>query len=136
MNKQQRKQFLIDNWKLRTLNFKCSRAGVVRIFNQRNEKTNYYAGGGGYDKYGTCLAELIEDNFMNELKKLDSTKFYGLTHSNIKTRKEQKKASKNTRTYLQGACGFDCMRRILEKIGFKLNYVCSGSDNTIYTLNY
>ena len=136
MNKQQRKQFLIDNWKLRTLNFKCSRSGVVRIFNQRNEKTNYYAGGGGYDKYGTCLAELIEANFMNELKKLDASKFYGLTHSNIKTRKDQKRASKNTNTYLQGACGFDCMRRILEKIGFKLNYVCSGSDNTIYTLNY
>ena len=136
MNKQQRKQFLINNWKLRTLNFKCSRAGVVRIFNQRNEKTNYYAGGGGYDKYGTCLAELIEANFMNELKKLDASKFYGLTHSNIKTRKDQKRASKNTNTYLQGACGFDCMRRILEKIGFKLNYVCSGSDNTIYTLNY
>ena len=55
MKKENRKQFLNDNWRLTTLNFKYGSTGVVRIYDKRNNRTNYYAGGGGYDKYGTCL---------------------------------------------------------------------------------
>jgi len=86
--KKQRKQFLDDNFKLSTLNFKCSKNYVVRIYNLRDEKTQFCAGGGGYDKYGTCLGQLINHYFNNEIKKLNTSDFYGLTHWNKKTKKE------------------------------------------------
>ena len=133
MNKEQREQFLKDNWRLTTLNFKWSKNGVCRIYDRRSDKTSFYAGGYGYDKQGTCLAELINYYFNNEIKKLNAdintkafTKrngFYGLTHWNKKTKKQQKRSSKNTKSYVNGSCGFNCMKSILYKIGFKMEFV-------------
>ena len=135
MNKKERKQFLLDNWKIRTLNFKWSRSGVCRIYNLRSEKTGFYAGGYGYDKKGTCLGELIEHYFQNEIKKLSSKKFYGLTHYNTKTNKRQIHSSKHTKTYLDGGCGFESMTPILNKIGFTLKFVYESNNSIIYTMN-
>ena len=135
LNNKEKKQFLQNEWKFTTLNFKYSKNGVCRIYNRRNEKTVFFAGGGGYDKKGVCLANFIEEYFKNELKKINSSKFYGLTHYNTKTSKYNKKANKNTKTYLEGASGFNSMERILNKIGFKLNFVYESNNNIVYTLN-
>tara|TARA_Y100001938_G_C8020744_1_gene395178 strand:+ start:560 stop:973 length:414 start_codon:yes stop_codon:yes gene_type:complete len=134
MNKEQRKQFLKDNWRITTLNFKWSKSGVCRIYDRRTEKTPFHAGGYGYDKSGTCLGNLIEHYFNNEIKKLNSDDFYGLRHWNTKTRKSQKRSSKHTRTSLSGASGFNSMQRILEKIGFKLDFVLESNNQLVYTL--
>ena len=133
--KKQRKQFLNDNFKLSTLNFKCSRNYVVRIYNLRGEKTEFYAGGGGYDKQGTCLGQLINHYFNNEIKKLNTSDFYGLTHWNKKTKKHQKRSSKNTKSYVNGACGFNSMQKILNKIGFKLQFVYESNNSTMYKMS-
>lgn len=135
MKKEQRKQFLQDNFKLRTLNFKWSNGGVCRIYNLRGEKTNFSAGGGGYDKKGTCLSQLINYYFKDELKKLNADKFYGLSHYNYKYFKPNKRAGKNTRSSVDGGCGFDCMQKILNKIGFKMKFVYETNKSTMYTLN-
>ena len=134
MNKKERKQFLIDNFKIRTLNFKWSNNGVCRIYNLRGDKTSFYAGGYGYDKKGTCLAELIEHYFPNEIKKLNSNKYYGLVHYNKKTNKRQINSSKHTKTYLEGACGFESMTPILNKIGFTLKFAYESKNSTMYTM--
>ena len=142
--KKERKQFLQDNFKISTLNFKFSNSGVCRIYNFRGEKTSFYAGGYGYDKKGTCLGELMNYYFLDELKKLKSgvntefydrkNGFYGLHHYNSKTRKYQKKSSKHTKTYLDGACGFESMKIILNKIGFKLTFIYEDSSCDIYRM--
>ena len=68
LNKQQREQFLSENWRLETLNFKWSKSGVCRIYDKRNNKTEFVAGGGGYDKKGSVLGAFINTYFNNELK--------------------------------------------------------------------
>ena len=67
----ERKQFLRDNWKLSTLNFTWSKAGVCTLKNKRNEKLAS-AGGYGYDKKGTALGQVINSVFQEEIKKLSS----------------------------------------------------------------
>jgi hypothetical protein len=134
MNKEKRTMFLRCNWRLRTLCFRWSNAGVCRIYDLRGDKTKFYAGGYGYDKQGTCLAGLMNHYFNDELKKLDSGKFYGLHHYNSKSYKRQKRSSKHTRSYVDGACGFESMRTILNKIGFKLTFVYEDNSSNIYRL--
>ena len=137
LNKQTRQEFLSNNWKLETLIFRWGKSGMrpVRIYDKRNDKPQFGAGGYGYDKQGTALGRLIAHYFGNELKRLDSSKFYGLNHYNNKTRKYQKRASKHTSTSIDGACGFSCMRDILNKIGFGLQFITETKNEIIYKLN-
>ena len=155
MQKEQRKQFLRDNFKLKTLCFKWSNSGVCRIYNFRDEKTNFSAGGYGYDKKGSCLGQLINHYFEDDLKKLKSDiggqsfrpvyvgsgqvfrkrdGLYGVRHWNKSTGKAQKTAAKHTITSADGACGFDSMRAILEKIGFILEHTYESNSISMYTL--
>lgn len=82
------------------------------------------AGGCGYDRRGTAFGDVIEKFFPNELEKLakreckgkrktykTSKKFYGLFYN-----------SKDDKVLLDGGCGWDCMVRILNKIGFSVEY--------------
>tara|TARA_R110001606_G_scaffold219342_1_gene367176 strand:+ start:481 stop:948 length:468 start_codon:yes stop_codon:yes gene_type:complete len=149
LTNQQKKDFLNENWRLTTLSFKWSRAGVCRIYDRRNEKTEFNAGGYGYDKKGTALGNLINTYFSEELKKLPSETggkafskkkgFYGLTHYNPKgksnSRRYLKRSTPNTRSYVDGGCGFNSMKSILWKIGFKLTFVKESSNELIYTLS-
>ena len=82
LNKEAREEFLSTNWKFSTMAFKWSKSGVCRLYDRRNDQTKFYAGGYGYDKKGTVLGEFINTYFAEELKKLDSSKFYGLSHYN------------------------------------------------------
>ena len=127
LNKTQKAEWLNANWiqSVLTFNYSSNNSGnVVTIKNQRGLKiTGIKASGGGYDMKGTVFGQWMQLHFMDELERLDSKEFYGLTHYNTKTRKRQRKASKNTRTYVDGACGFECMVRILKKIGFKARFI-------------
>ena len=61
LNKQTRKEFLSNNWKLETLIFRWGKSGMrpVRIYDKRNDRTEFRAGGYGYDKQGTAFGRLI-----------------------------------------------------------------------------
>tara|TARA_B100000768_G_C11210140_1_gene345633 strand:+ start:650 stop:1069 length:420 start_codon:yes stop_codon:yes gene_type:complete len=134
LTKKQREDFICNNWKLTTLKFKWSKSGVCRLYDSRNEKTNLYAGGWGYDKMGTVLGQFIENHFNEHLKKLSSKKFYGLTHYNKNNNKRRVWSNAFTKTTLDGACGFSCMQNILKKIGFRLEFISDSSNSTIYKL--
>jgi hypothetical protein len=136
LNKKQRADFLTENWRLETLIFRWGKSGMraVRIYDKRNDKTQFGAGGYGYDKQGTALGRLMAHYFGNELKRLNSSKFYGLSHYNTQRNKYQKTASKHTRTSIDGACGFSSMERILNKIGFALEFITETKDEIIYKL--
>ena len=58
-----------------------------------------------------------------------------LTTKNKKTNKRQTKASKHTKTYVDGACGFNCMEKIMNKIGFQLEFVKEDNWNCYYVVN-
>ena len=145
-NKQLRKQFLNDNWKLQTLNFKWTKSGVCHLTNKRDEKIAS-AGGYGYDKQGSCLGEFINTYFGEELKKLVAnsgsldtpTGIYGLTHYNPKAkshkRRHLKRANKHTKSYVNGSCGFNQMQAILWKIGFRVDWVLEAKNQIVYTLS-
>lgn len=118
--------------------------------------------GGGYDMTGTALGIWIARKFQKELLKFDK-KFYGLKYYNpdwkpstecIEAEEKDeltkltglaryqdfyKQSSdlpteKHTKATLDGACGFDCMRNVLEEIGHKLKYVDGTSNTTTYIL--
>ncbi len=99
--------------------------------------------GGGYDMKGTALGNWMEEEFQDQLRKLpanygsgDNNKgFYGLSFYNFTTQKRQHRFSKNVEgAYLGGACGFSSMERILNAIGYKLEYIDQGSNYTTYLL--
>jgi hypothetical protein len=137
LKKKTRQDFLSDNWKLETLIFRWGKSGMrpVRIYDKRNDKTEFGAGGYGYDKQGTAFGRLIAHYFGNELKRLDSSEFYGVRHYNYKNLKSQRRASKHTITSIDGACGFSSMERILNKIGFGLEFITETKHEIIYKLN-
>jgi|TARA_R100000084_G_C4571392_1_gene109405 hypothetical protein len=156
LTKAQAQQFLDENWKLNTLNFKWTISKGrdtygYNICTLRDMGGNKIAStcGGGYDMQGTALGNFINSYFSNELKKLTADRggvafakrsgFYGLTHYNPKaksySRRYLKRATEHTRSYVDGASGFDCMRRILAKIGFKMNFVQEKKNCAIYTLS-
>jgi len=69
--------------------------------------------GGGYDMTGTCLGNWMEKHFKKELLKFKYNKdgrsdFYGLRLY-------------KGRPYIDGACGFSSVERILKKLGYRLN---------------
>jgi ribosomal protein S11 len=154
--KQQRKEFLNENWRLSTLHFKWTKSRAKEtegylICTLKDRQGNKIAStcGGGYDMKGKVFGEMINKYFPNELKKLVANSggvsdspggFYGLSHYNpkAKTHKRRwlKRATKNTKTFVDGACGFESMRRILEKIGFKIEFILEKKDSLTYTLRY
>ena len=135
LSKAKQETFLDDNWKVKTLHFKWGKTGMHKCWlYDRNDNVLGSAGGCGYDKKGTAFGEFLISHFSEELKKINAKDFYGLSHYNNQTKKYQDRASKHTKTYVDGACGFNCMEDILNKIGFNLVFVKDTKWDTFYTL--
>lgn len=120
-------EYLAKNFTKKALTHKWSSRGMgnSKILDRYGDIFGK-AGGCGYDRFGAALGEAITTLFSRELYKLakreckgkrgairkTSSKFYGLYYS-------QKKDA----AYVDGACGEDSMKKILNKIGFSLEYV-------------
>ena len=79
----------------------------------------------GYDRYGKALGEAIVAMFPDQIQHLAKTKCKG-------RRRDYKQApdfyglffnSKTQRSWVDGACGDNCMVKILNKIGFSLERI-------------
>lgn len=90
--------------------------------------------GGGYDMKGTVLADFIKLHFENELKRLNSKEFYGLSFWNPETKKQCKRYRQGNKICLNGACGFEPMQAILDKIGFKLKFISECANEIVYVI--
>jgi hypothetical protein len=135
LSKAKQEHFLDDNWKVKTLHFKWGKTGSHKCWlYDRNDNVLGSAGGGGYDKQGTALGQFMNTYLNDELKKINSTDYYGITHWNKVTKKSQNRASKNTKTYVDGGCGFQSMTDILNKIGFTLVFVKETKWETFYIM--
>ena len=151
LTKKQREAWLDENWRYGVLTFRYSdgvNGNIVKVVDKRGDIIKgVRCTGGGYDMTGTCLGQFIEQNFPNEIRRLDPREFYGIKHYNMGSvrggrfyrprERYQVRQSKNTRTIIDGACGMESMRKILEQIGFKLEYVHETRgrvDTTTYIL--
>ena len=140
LTKEQKKNFLSDNWKLKTLITKFSTSyardsygyTICTLKDSRNNKISSTCGG-GYDMRGTVLGHLINKYFYNEIRKLNSDDFYGLTHYG-KNYRHLKNASKFGTSHVDGGCGWESMVRILNKIGFDVKYLTETKKSTTYQL--
>ncbi len=94
LNKKQRADFLSKNWSFETLDFKWTTSrgrntygyNICTLRDKRNNKISSTCGG-GYDMKGTCLGDFINTYFYDEIRKLNSEDFYGLTHYGKKYRR-------------------------------------------------
>jgi hypothetical protein len=137
----QQNEFLSTNWQLQTITHKwsCRGYGNSKILDKRANVLSK-ASGCGYDRFGAAIGAFIQRTFQEELDKLaikhckgtnkhrrTSIEYYGLFYN-----KEEKRA------YVDGACGENCMKRILNKIGFDLNYLVKSdkgqTGETFYSL--
>lgn len=101
-------------------------------------------GGGGYDMKGATLGEWITDNFQDELKKLTAhygsndktdwqSSFYGLKFYG-KDHERHNKYQDGDSVSFDGACGFSECRKVLEALGYSLEYIHDTNKEVIYTL--
>lgn len=105
----------------------------VRLQNKHGQ-TFATATGGGYDMQGAALGDFIALNWPDVVRRMDARDFYGVTHFCKRTRRHLNRAGKHTQTTVNGACGFDQMRRVLARVGFTLCKVYDTPTADVYTL--
>lgn len=116
--------------------------GGCRVYENGQINRKLTAGGCGYDREGTAfgnwmmaqpeIAEAIKHLTANSGSLDTPTGYYGLSHYNSKTRKWQKRASKNTRSSVDGACGFRSMQKIMEALGYRVEHAGSTKNSNFY----
>jgi len=138
----QQHEFLNKHNELRVIKHKwsCRGNGYSRILDNYDAKLGS-ATGGGYDRYGAALADAMNTILHNEITKLAKRlckgknkrrqtckEFYGLFYND-----------EEGFMYLDGACGSNCMKRILNKVGFDLDFISEVSNQysgmDFYTLS-
>jgi len=118
--------YLADNWQHKTWKHKwsCRGMGNSKIIDARDNVIGK-AGGCGYDRYGAAIGQAITTLFGKEVHKLAKRECKG-------TRRNYKKSEKfyglfydgtTDKAWLDGGCGHTCMTKILNKIGFSLQYI-------------
>lgn len=97
---------------------------ICRATSRQTDKT-YRTMGGGYDMVGTVIGEWFASEYQAELKQLahenlEGFKPYGLSGSTLHNGAFYGMYIKaNGTVYLDGACGLECMLRIIEACGFE-----------------
>ena len=122
----QQHAFLADHWQAKTLTHKWSTNGYgnSKILDGQGNVIGK-AGGCGYDRYGTALGNAMTALFPKLIHKLakreckgsrrtykQAKDFYGLFYNAV-----------TDKAWVDGGCGHESMKRILQKIGFSLEYV-------------
>lgn len=123
----QQNEFLANNWQFETLTHAWSTAGYgnSKILDQHDNVIAKRTGC-GYDRFGATLGDVIETLFAEEIYKLADKTRNKKAQKNRQPSKEYYGLFFNfneKRAYLDGACGDSCMRKILEKIGFRLVFI-------------
>ena len=115
----QQNEFIQNNPTTLVINYGKTGRCTIKVNNETISTTS----GGGYDKTGVLLAGYITYYFeplFSKFKK-DIKHFYGMN------------TFKND-YYLSGACGDDCMLKILNRIGFELKRVHQTDNQEILLL--
>lgn len=124
----------------------------------RGERVGH-AGGGGYDKHGAAFAEFLTASFQPELCRLHlrASRAYTVGGPLNYKRRAARYDGRTGRTKhprglygmtayyrpgerrayevrLDGACGFDSMRRVVDAMGLRLEFVAEDSTSDTYVL--
>tara|TARA_R110000822_G_scaffold84959_7_gene199259 strand:+ start:1227 stop:1688 length:462 start_codon:yes stop_codon:yes gene_type:complete len=122
LNKVQQNEF-IGYRKTITHKWSCRGMGNSKILSNGNVIGK--AGGCGYDRFGAALGNAITELFNKELHQLakrlckgrrrnykQAPAFYGMFYNSI-----------TGKAWLDGGCGSSCMVKILNRLGFSLEFV-------------
>lgn len=133
------------------------RGGTVKLYatDESHDRLMARAGGGGYDRAGTCLGEFLMEHFGPELRKIasradsrnrllrdgthermgldddgrapyDRSKLYGM--------RAYYRGRKVDRVHVDGGCGWESMVKIAEAIGLRVRYVAETKNTRVYLL--
>lgn len=135
------------------------RGSTVKLYatDEAHDRLMAKAGGGGYDRAGTCLGEFLQGHFGPELARIASRadSRYRLTrgdgpnerigvdddgHAPYDRRslygmRAYYRGRKVERVHLDGGCGWDSMVRIAEAIGLQVKYVAETKNTKVYLLS-
>jgi hypothetical protein len=156
MKKKQPRTIPVDQLPGACLEFKWSTSRAPDGYNictlwHRGERLAHCTGG-GYDMAGTALGDWMEAQFQSELmalagrSKIDryhqdtqtwerpepksqwqsGSQFYGLTHYH--------QAGQPVRVSLDGACGWESMRTILQALGWDVRFITENRHAKVYLL--
>jgi len=116
--------------------------GGARVYEFGTLAKGCTAGGCGYDRNGSALANwlMTKPEFAEGIKHIlansgsgdKPTGLYGLSHYNPITHKRQKRASKNTASRVDGACGMSSVSRIVEHLGGSVLYAGGNKSSNFY----
>lgn len=131
-------------YKIETKHFDNWEGGGCRIYVNGDIARKCTAGGCGYDRNTTAIANWlmtlpeVQERITHKLANSGSmdkpTGFYGLSHCNSKTRKFQKRASKNTRSYIDGGCGQSSIFRLMKACKIDITWVAGTKNSNFYTV--
>lgn len=103
-----------------------------------NGEKKYTCNGGGYDMKGTVFANYIQNNYQEQLKKLNSKDYYGMwfykDNGTSVERVDTYEESNKKGAFLDGGCGFDSMKKILKACNAEMEIIDHDKhwDNVIY----
>lgn len=129
-------------------------SGMVRMYVHREESRLQVAnaGGGGYDKRGTCLAELLIEAFQPELRRIAARAHmrYRTTANGLERFGDDDgqrapqglygmtayyAGRKVDRVRLDGGCGWESMVRIAEAIGLQVRYIAETKNTYVHEVS-
>lgn len=133
------------NTRLEFRHYDSYTGGGCNVFVNGVKDTSLRAGGCGYDRQGSAFAHWImkQPEIWDKIKHLTGnrgsmdtpTGYYGLSHYNTKTKKHQKRMSKYTKESINGACGFNCMRALVEAVGYSVQYGGGNDLSNFYIIS-
>lgn len=90
-----------------------------------DSKSKHKTCGGGYDMQGTVFAKWLEANFLDRIKAACKPISYDLHDEEYRKQNSDGSCSygfftRNGKYWLDGACGFDCMRTIAKMAGLEV----------------
>jgi len=128
--------------KLQFKHYDSQTGGGCRVYENGNLCKGATAGGCGYDREGQAFSNWMikQPDIAEGIKHLTANSgsmdkpggYYGLSHYNQKTKKHQKRANKNTRSMIDGGCGFSTMIRIMNALGYKVTYAGATKMSNFY----
>ena len=92
---------------------------IVSLRDNWEHKKRYRTCGGGYDMLGTVFAYWLQENYMDRIKAKLKPIDYDVENTDRQVR-EYGFFKKGESYWLDGACGFDCLKSIAIKVGLEV----------------
>ena len=133
----------MNTYNIETRHYDSYNGGGCRVYQWNRLVKGCTAGGCGYDRDTTALANFLMT--LDEVKERithktanygsgDNTGFYSLRHYNNNTKKWTKRVGKNTSSYFDGGCGYSSVVRLMKACKVTIERVGSSKNSYFYKI--